>query len=253
MEASNGKVRADVAHDKLVALGYAGSERTTRRAVAAARSGVAGRAPPGAPALGARARPVVPVGLRRRPGGRRGRHAAVLRLAGLEPVPGGASRSGTRSLPTVIACIDTTLRRFGGCPTYGLAAHRRRTQALHGDEVVDEERLDQRPEGLVRRVIGVPPTTPVGRRPRTAVGLGEELGCDRQVDGGGDGVDVAHERRQPVEPAGRVDAFPIPAQQAPHGEGVAQRVQPWRGDAVGDREGRARRRVGGTSGSALPG
>ena len=35
MEASNGKVRADVAHDKLVAMGYTGSERTTRRAVAA--------------------------------------------------------------------------------------------------------------------------------------------------------------------------------------------------------------------------
>ena len=38
MEASRGKVRADVAHDKLLAMGYAGSERTTRRAVAAARS-----------------------------------------------------------------------------------------------------------------------------------------------------------------------------------------------------------------------
>ena len=29
-----------------------------------------------------------------------------------------------------------------------VAAHRRRPQALHGDEVVDEERLDQRPDGL---------------------------------------------------------------------------------------------------------
>jgi hypothetical protein len=37
MDASHGKVRADVAHDKLVAMGYLGSERTTRRAVAAAR------------------------------------------------------------------------------------------------------------------------------------------------------------------------------------------------------------------------
>ena len=34
VERSNGKVRADVAHDKLTALGYRGSERTTRRAVA---------------------------------------------------------------------------------------------------------------------------------------------------------------------------------------------------------------------------
>lgn len=34
VERSSGKVRADVAHEKLLALGYTGSERTTRRAVA---------------------------------------------------------------------------------------------------------------------------------------------------------------------------------------------------------------------------
>jgi len=33
VDRSRGKIRADVAHDKLVALGYPGSERTTRRAV----------------------------------------------------------------------------------------------------------------------------------------------------------------------------------------------------------------------------
>ncbi|HSJ45564.1 MAG TPA: hypothetical protein VK923_12845 [Euzebyales bacterium] len=37
MRRSDGKLRADVAHRKLVALGYAGSPRTTRRAVAEAR------------------------------------------------------------------------------------------------------------------------------------------------------------------------------------------------------------------------
>ncbi|MGV1010599.1 MAG: IS21 family transposase [Dermatophilaceae bacterium] len=37
IERSNGKLRADVAHDKLVALGYTGSQRTTRRAVAAVK------------------------------------------------------------------------------------------------------------------------------------------------------------------------------------------------------------------------
>src|SRR5215831_16656956 len=31
---SDGRVRADVVHDKLVAMGYGGSERTTRRVVA---------------------------------------------------------------------------------------------------------------------------------------------------------------------------------------------------------------------------
>ena len=34
IERSQGKVRADKAHEKLLALGYTGSERTTRRAVA---------------------------------------------------------------------------------------------------------------------------------------------------------------------------------------------------------------------------
>lgn len=37
VEASKGKVRADVAHEKLLALGFTGSERTTRRAVAAVK------------------------------------------------------------------------------------------------------------------------------------------------------------------------------------------------------------------------
>src|SRR5512142_1337491 len=38
VEQSKGKVRADVAHDKLVAMGFTGSERTTRRAVAAVKA-----------------------------------------------------------------------------------------------------------------------------------------------------------------------------------------------------------------------
>ena len=37
VERARGMVRADVAHDKLIALGYGGSERTTRRAVAQVR------------------------------------------------------------------------------------------------------------------------------------------------------------------------------------------------------------------------
>ena len=38
VERSKGKVRADVAHEKLLALGYEGSERTTRRGVAAVKA-----------------------------------------------------------------------------------------------------------------------------------------------------------------------------------------------------------------------
>ena len=37
VERSHGRIRADVAHHKLVALGYQGSERTTRRWVAEAK------------------------------------------------------------------------------------------------------------------------------------------------------------------------------------------------------------------------
>src|SRR4051812_49644186 len=37
VDRSRGKVRADVAHQRLLAMGYRGSERTTRRAVAQAK------------------------------------------------------------------------------------------------------------------------------------------------------------------------------------------------------------------------
>jgi len=53
--------------------------------------GLAGRQPAGLPALGPRAGDVVAVGLRRRADGRRAGDPAVLRLAGVEPVPGGAA------------------------------------------------------------------------------------------------------------------------------------------------------------------
>jgi len=37
VDKSSGKIRADVVHDRLVAMGYSGSERTTRRVVAHAK------------------------------------------------------------------------------------------------------------------------------------------------------------------------------------------------------------------------
>ena len=39
VDRSSGRIRADVVHRKLTAMGYDGSERTTRRAVAEARAG----------------------------------------------------------------------------------------------------------------------------------------------------------------------------------------------------------------------
>ncbi len=124
VERSHGKVRADVAHDKLLALGFEGSERTTRRAVAKARHAFA---------AGHRRvyRPWIPEpgmwlqfdwGHGPRIGGRE----AMLWCAWLAwsrfrvVIP-----TWDRTLPTVVACIDETLRRFGGSPTYALTDNER--------------------------------------------------------------------------------------------------------------------------------
>jgi len=119
---SHGRVRADVVQDKLEALGlgHAGSERTIRRAVAEAkaayRSGHRRRFRPWLPEPGLWFQwdyadgPLI-----------EGRKTwlfcawlAWSRFRVVLPVR-------DKTLPTVIACIDTTLRRFGGAPTYGLS------------------------------------------------------------------------------------------------------------------------------------
>ena len=120
VEVSHGRVRADVAQRKLEAMGYAGSERTTRRAVAEAkatyRSGHRRRFRPWLPEPGLWFQwdyadgPLVDA------------HKTWLWCAWLAwsryrvvlPVR-------DKTLPTVISCIDVTLRRFGGAPTYGLS------------------------------------------------------------------------------------------------------------------------------------
>jgi hypothetical protein len=130
MEASNGKIRADVAHDKLVAMGFIGSERTTRRAVAGVRTAwLAGRRRvhrPWVPEPGLwfqwdfGAGPLV------------GGMASLLFCAWLAwsrfrvvlPIR-------DKSLPTVIGCIDTTLRRFGGCSTYALTDNEKTVTVDH--------------------------------------------------------------------------------------------------------------------------
>ena len=87
VERSHGRVRADIVHDKLRALGFGGSERTTRRAVARPRrrtrpaidgsSGRGSRSPGcGSSSTGARVRD------------RAAGDAPVVRLAGLVEVPG---------------------------------------------------------------------------------------------------------------------------------------------------------------------
>ena len=89
VDRSKGKIRADVAHRKLAAMGYRGSERSTRRAVAEVKQAwQAGRR--------RRYRPWIPEpGMWLQwdwgdgPADQGAEDAAVRGVAGLVPVPGG--------------------------------------------------------------------------------------------------------------------------------------------------------------------
>ena len=130
VDTSRGKIRADVAHERLLPLGYLGSERTTRRAVAAAKK-------------------------RYRAG-----HRRVYRPWVVEPglwyqwdFTDGPKVNGRptqlycawlawsryrvilpiwdKSLPSVLACLDVTVRLFGGCPTYALTDNEKTVTVSH--------------------------------------------------------------------------------------------------------------------------
>ena len=127
---SFGKIRADVAHEKLLALGYLGSERTTRRAVAAVRADY-------------------------RLGRRRVHRPWVTEpgmwlqydfgdgptVAGVRTVLFCAWLAWSRfrvvlpildkTLPSVFAALDVTLRRVGGCPTYALTDNEKTVTVEH--------------------------------------------------------------------------------------------------------------------------
>ena len=130
VERSRGRIRADKAHERLLAMGYQGSERTTRRAVAevkrAWRQGDARRTRPWLPETGLWMQwdfadgPLV--------AGRRTslfcawlawcRFRVVLPLA-------------DRRLASLCSALDRTLRRFGGAPTYALTDNERTVTADH--------------------------------------------------------------------------------------------------------------------------
>lgn len=130
VELSNGKVRADVAYDKLVSMGYDGSERTCRRAVAAVKEswGAGNRRvyrpwvpEPGlwfqydfgdGPTIAGRATTLFCAWM------------AWCRFRVVLPIL-------DKTLPSVIACIDTSLRRFGGCPTYALSDNEKTVTVEH--------------------------------------------------------------------------------------------------------------------------
>jgi hypothetical protein len=130
VDRSRGRIRADVVHDKLTALGFAGSERTTRRAVARVkRDWRAGRRRvhrPWIPEPGMWFQydfgegPTVA-------GGRTQLFCAWLawcRFRVVLPLL-------DKTLPSVMAAIDQALRAFGGCPTYALTDNERTVTTGH--------------------------------------------------------------------------------------------------------------------------
>lgn len=130
VERSHGEVRADVIHHKLEAMGFSGSERTTRRAVAVVKEGWHS---------GHRRiyRPWIPEpGMWMQwdfadgpsAGGRKTylwcAWLAWSRYRVVFPV-------WDRTMPTVVGCLDAALRKFGGVPTYALTDNEKTVTVAH--------------------------------------------------------------------------------------------------------------------------
>lgn len=117
VEQSRGRVRADVVHRRLRAMGFTGGERSTRRAVAQAkdawRAGDRRKFRPWIPEPGMWLQ--FDWGDGPRVAGRPTQlFCAWLSWSRFRVV----LPTWDQRLPTLIACLDTTLRRIGGVPTY---------------------------------------------------------------------------------------------------------------------------------------
>lgn len=127
---SNGRIRADRVHQRLVAMGFTGGERTTRRAVAQVKARLR---------AGQRRvfRPWIPEpglwmqwdwGTGPRVEGRATQlwcaWLAWSRFRVVVPV-------WDKTFPTVVACLDTTLRRVGGVPSYVLTDNEKTVTVEH--------------------------------------------------------------------------------------------------------------------------
>ena len=127
---SDGRVRADVVHERIAAMGFTGGERTTRRTVAEVKARLrAGQRPVFRPW-------VVEPGLwlqwdwgegPRVNGRRTNLWCAWLAWSRFRVV----LAVWDRTLPTITACMDTTLRCLGGVPTYALTDNERTVSVDH--------------------------------------------------------------------------------------------------------------------------
>lgn len=127
---SRGKIRADIVHRRIAAMGFTGGERTTRRAVSEVKAALrAGQRRVYRPWI---AEPGLWMqwdwGEGPRIGGRRTSlwcaWVAWSRFRVVIPV-------FDKTLPTIVACMDTTLRRIGGVPTYALTDNEKTVTTTH--------------------------------------------------------------------------------------------------------------------------
>jgi transposase len=130
VERSHGKVRADVVADKLAAVGFTGSDRTVRRAVATVKANYwAGRRRvyrPWIPEPGMWAQ--WDWGQGPRVAGRlTNLFCAWLAWCRFRVI----IATWDRTLPTLIGCLDRAMRAFGGCPTYWLTDNERTVTVDH--------------------------------------------------------------------------------------------------------------------------
>ena len=130
VDRSGGRIRADVAHGKLVALGYQGSERTTRRWVADSKRRWRRR-------HGRRTRPWIP-----EPGlWMQWDYGDGPKIAGQRTVLFCAWLAWSRfrvvvplrekTMPSVVLGLDRALRMFGGAPTYALTDNEKTVSVDH--------------------------------------------------------------------------------------------------------------------------
>jgi hypothetical protein len=130
VDRSHGKIRADVAHEKITAMGYAGSERTTRRAVAQMKAAWhAGRRRVHRPWV---AEPGMWAQYDFGDGPRVGSAVTILfcfwlawsRFRVVIPLL-------DKSQPAVFAAVDVALRLAGGCPAYLLTDNEKTVTVEH--------------------------------------------------------------------------------------------------------------------------